>query len=119
MRSGYQDNLPPEPLPNQRGRPKQSKARNLLDRLHTHQKTVLAFLYDFAVPFDNNLAERDIRMLKVQQKVSGGLRSLAGAQVFCRLRGYLSTLQKQGQPLLVALGHVFEGVPLTPPSLAG
>jgi transposase len=100
--------------PGQRGRLKQSKARNLLERLQTHQEAVLAFLDDFAVPFENSQAERDLRMVKVQQKISGGFRSQAGADAFCRIRGYLSTLRKQGQAVLPALQSVFAGTPLLP-----
>jgi len=101
-------------LPRKRGRPKQSVARNLLDRLDRHRDQVLAFLYDFAVPFDNNQAERDLRMMKVQQKISGTFRSTEGADAFCRLRSYLGTLHKQGKNLLSALEHVFRGNPLEP-----
>jgi transposase len=89
-------------------------ARNLLDRLDQHRDQVLAFLYDFAVPFDNNQAERDVRMRKVQQKISGTFRSTEGADAFCRLRSYLGTLQKQGKSLLSALENVFRGNPLEP-----
>ena len=100
--------------PGARGKCKQSPARNLLDRLRKHQKAVLYFLEDLRVDFDNNLAERDLRMIKVQQKVSGCFRSLAGAQAFSCIRGYVSTLRKQGLPLLSALQATLCGHPVRP-----
>ena len=97
-----------------RGRKKQSKSKNLLDRLAARRKEVLAFMYDFTVPFDNNLAERDLRMMKVQQKISGCFRTHQGAQNFCRIRGYISTLKKQGRHILSAITSIFAGQPLLP-----
>ena len=115
LQVGYQANPPdpPAPVP-KKGRRKQSAARNLLDRLCLHQEAALAFLQDLRVPFDNSQAERDIRMLKVQQKVSGCFRTPRGAQIFCRLRAYLSSLRKQGLNLFTALQHTFLGHPLLP-----
>ena len=100
--------------PGHRGRVKQSDARNLLDRLHKDQQAVWAFLENLHVPFDNNQAERDLRMIKVQQKVSGCFRTEAFAQAFARIRGYLSTLRKQGLPLLSALQATLQGLPVLP-----
>jgi transposase len=115
LAEGYQANPPdPPPKTGKKGRRKQSAARNLLDRLSKHQEAVLLFLDNFAVPFDNSLAERAIRMVKVQQKISGCFRSPAGAQAFCRIRGYLSTLRKQGLPVLTTLEQALLGHPVSP-----
>lgn len=100
-------------VPPRRGRRKQAPVRNLLDRLWTYEDEVLLFLDDFAVPFDNNQAERDLRMVKVQQKISGTFRTPAGAHAFCRLRSVLSTWRKQGHSALDALETLFAGQPLT------
>jgi len=114
LQQGLAANPPPVGTGGKRGRPKQSVARNLLLRLQEHQEQVLAFLYDFAVPFDNNQAERDVRMMKVQQKVSGCFRSTEGADAFCRIRSYICTLRKQGKQILSALEHVFGGEVIYP-----
>jgi transposase len=112
---GYTAN-PPDPPPKipKKGRRKQSQARNLLDRLSKNQADVLRFLDDFRVPFDNNQAERDLRMVKLQQKISGCFRSGEGATAFARIRGYLSTLRKQSLPILTALEMALVGHPLLP-----
>jgi transposase len=114
LAAGLAANPPPARLMRQRGRIKQSPARNLLERLWLGQEQALAFLGDLTIPFDNNQAERDLRMLKVQQKISGSFRSETGAAAFARIRGYLSTLSKQGQALLAALEALFAGQPVYP-----
>lgn len=113
LNEGLLANPPPKPT-GKRGRPKQTPARNLLDRLVTHREAILAFLHDFRVPFDNHQAERDLRMLKVKSKVSGCFRSPEGADQFCRIRGYISTLRKQGYSVLDGLTSVFAGQPFMP-----
>lgn len=99
-----------------RGKKKQHKVKNFHDRLVNHKKEVLAFLVDFSLPFDNNLAERDVRMVKVKQKISGCFRSDQGAKTFCRIRGYISTAKKQGRNVFGALNDAFEGAALIPVS---
>jgi transposase len=96
------------------GRSAQSKAANLLDRLEDFDWSILAFLWDGRVPFTNNQAEQDIRMIKVRQKISGCFRTLRGAQIFCRIRSYLSTCRKQGRNLWQALQRAVSGAPFIP-----
>jgi transposase len=114
LANGLAANPPPERQPHRRGRVKQSPARNLLERLLFQQDQILAFLEDFTIPFDNNQAEQDLRMLKVQQKIAGSFRAHAGSAAFARIRGYLSSMRKQGVALLAALQTVFTGQPLYP-----
>ncbi|MBA2678779.1 MAG: IS66 family transposase [Ktedonobacteraceae bacterium] len=94
---------PPSLPSGKRGRPPQSAGHNLVERLDTFRVSVLAFVHDFSVPFDNNLAERDLRMMKLRLKISGGFRTENGAAIFCRIRGYLSTMLKQGHHAISVL----------------
>lgn len=93
---------------------KKSKALNLLNRLSLYKEQILAFMYDFDIPFDNNQAERDIRMTKVKQKISGTFRSSCGADAFTRIRGYVSTIRKHGLDVLDCIKSVFTDFILDP-----
>jgi transposase len=114
LADGLAANPPPERPPGQKGRLKQSPARNLLERLWMGQDAVLAFLDDLTIPFDNNQAEQDLRMLKVQQKIAGSFRAASGSEAFARIRSYCASLRKQGVALLAALQTVLSGQPLYP-----
>jgi transposase len=105
---------PPFSLPKKKGRVKQTKAKNLLDRLQRDAASFLLFLSDFRVPFTNNGSEQDLRMVKFQQKISGSFRSETGPVAFCRIRGYFSTMAKQGYRLCSVAHQLFAGVPLSP-----
>jgi len=117
VEAGYAQNpvAAPSPGPQRRGRRKQSKARNLLDRFRDHPDGILAFMRDFSIPFDNNLSERDLRMMKLRQKISGTFRNFGALVDFCRIRGYVSTARKNGVNALDALQRVFLGRPFVPP----
>lgn len=103
------------PLPKiqekKRGKQKKPKQLNFLERFAKHKDSVLAFVYDFNIPFDNNLAERDIRMVKVKQKVSGTFRSLNGAKYFARIRSYISTLKKNKKNVFEEIRNALSGNP--------
>jgi transposase len=99
LRRGWHDLPPPQKTPGKRGRAKKSKAANLHARLVTYCDSVLRFLRDPDVPFTNNLAERDIRMVKLREKISGCSRTFTGAETFARIRGYISTSLKQDEDL--------------------
>jgi transposase len=105
---------PRAPPSGQRGRTQQSKALNLIDRLRLYADDVWRFMTDAGVPFTNNLGEQVLRMPKVKQKVSGGLRTPGSLDTFCTLRSYLATLHKQGAHLFHALTLTFQGTPPQP-----
>jgi len=92
-----------------RGRLKRSKSRNLLERLRNYENDVLRFMDKRDVPFTNNQGENDLRMTKVQQKISGCFRSFEGATAFCRCRSYISTCRKKGLTSSKSLQLLFDG----------
>jgi transposase len=97
-----------------RGRPKQSKATNLIGRLRDYSDDVWRFMTQANVPFTNNLAEQTVRMPKVKQKVSGCFRTLHGAQTYCVIRSYCATMHKQGANIFESLAAAFKGAPPQP-----
>ncbi len=111
LQQGYKANPPPkvEHKKRKRGRVKKTEPLNLLDRLRDYSKETLAFMYDFDVPFDNNLSERDIRMMKLRLKISGTFRNKFGADMFCRIRGFISTIKKQEINVLDAIEGIWTG----------
>jgi len=115
LSDGWETNpLPQKPPPKKRGRQAKSKAQNLLTRLSDFEGSVLAFLHDINVPFTNNLAEQDIRMIKVRLKISGCFRSVHGAEHFARIRSYFSTARKQGKNILDSITAAIKGKPFLP-----
>jgi len=115
LRKAWEANpLPKNPLKKKRGRVKKTKSQNFLTRLEDHESSVLAFFHDINIPFSNNLAEQDIRMIKVRLKISGCFRTLNGAKQFARIRGYLSTLRKQKQNILYFVTAAIKGQPFIP-----
>jgi len=120
VQAGFEAN--PAPMPptegevKKRGRPPQPPPVNLLIRLRNFKDQVLAFMSDFHIPFDNNQGERDIRMVKIKQKVSGGFRTLEGAKRFGRIRGYISTARKNAKNVFEAIRDAFDGSPFIPSS---
>jgi len=100
---------PPTEPPKTKRKPKQCKGKNLLDRLVEHKEGTLMFFINLLVPFTNNLAERDLRMLKVKEKISGCFASFKGAEMFNRIRGFISTMKKNNRSVLEELANVLKG----------
>jgi len=100
---------PPIKTPGKRGRYKRTKSRNLVERLIKHQDAVLAFAFNEKVPFTNNLAERDIRPVKIKQKISNSFRSFEGAEIYARIEGFISTARKNKMNIFNQLCSTFEG----------
>ena len=119
---GFAANPTPAPAPDsetkKRGRKKQSYPKNLLDRLSNGRKEVLLYLHDFSVPFDNNQAERDIRPVKVRQKISGSFRSVFGGTLYSRIRSYISTVKKHKLNPLQAIRDALQGKPFLPRTIS-
>jgi transposase len=103
------DKEEPPPIKNKRGKPTNSKGRNLMNRLVIHQTAVLAFAFDVNIPFTNNQAERDIRHVKVKQKVAMSFRTFKGAQIYARIQGFVTTTKKQGQNTFNQLCNIING----------
>jgi transposase len=103
----------PPPQYGKRGKPKNSKGRNLLNRLVEHQDAVLAFAFTEAIPFTNNQAERDIRCLKTKQKVATSFRTFKGAQTYARIQSFISTLRKHNMNVLHNLTLAFNQQPIS------
>lgn len=113
LQLGHEQNPPPTRT-GKRGPIGRSKTANVLRRLDQDRHEVLLFAHDFRVPFDNNLAERDLRMIKLQQKISGSWRTTTGAHGFLALRSYLSTAAKQGRELIDTLSRLVDHEPWLP-----
>ena len=118
IRRGFADNPFTPPKEKKRGRVKRTPPLNLLIRLRDYRAETLAFMYDFRVPFDNNAAERDVRMVKVKQKVSGCFRTSEGAERFARIRGYISAARKNSKNIFEAIREAFRGDPFIPDAAA-
>lgn len=110
LERGYQANPLPITPPGKKGKKKRGATRCLLDRFRSHKDEVLRFLWNPLVPFTNNQAERDVRMMKVQQKVSGTFRSRKGADAFCRIMSFVSTTRKLGRNACEAIADAFRGL---------
>jgi transposase len=115
IQEGIEENPPPQDYKDhvkKRGRTAQTKAKNLLDRFIHYKEFILRFFNDLRVSFDNNQAERDIRMMELQQKIFGTFRSIEGAVAFCRIRAYISTVRKNSLNVMDTILAALNGAPL-------
>lgn len=106
---GEKSEPPPKKTPGEKGRYKRTKGRNLVERLIREKEAVLAFAFNEGVPFTNNLAERDIRPIKVKMKISNCFRTFKGAEIYARIESFLSTARKQKRNVFEELCNTFDG----------
>ena len=117
MMTGVKENPPPKISKSQkeiRERLKQIKTKNILDRFTEYKEEILRFATNLRIPFDNNQAEKDLRMVRVQQNISGSFRTPHGTDAFCRNRGYISTILKNMMSVINSFYAAFQGAPLIP-----
>ncbi len=121
IQQGYGQHPMPEKQVGKRGSPKKTKTQNMLLRFDSHKEDILRFMSNFSIPFDNNLAEQAIRMMKVKQKISGCFRSKDGASSFAIIRSYIDTMRKNCYSIMDAIGLAMAGKPIIPfhPDLQG
>lgn len=114
IQQGYSQHPLPEKQVGKRGSPRKTKTQNMLQRFEKHKEDILRFMINFSIPFDNNLAEQAIRMMKVKQKISGCFRSKDGASSFAIIRSYIDTMRKNGYAIMDAIGLAVAGKPIIP-----
>ena len=111
IKTAYEENPLPETPAKKRGRKKKSKVLNLICRLENYKESVCLFIKNLCVPFDNNQAERDLRMVKVKTKVSGCFRSEEGAQEYLTIMSYIGSARKHGINAFTAIREALNGNP--------
>lgn len=114
LEAGHAENPGIKRFKNKRGKPKKTRAQNMLERMRNYKDNILAFVYNFDIPFDNNLAERDIRMEKVRQKISGTIKGKNSCRDITDIRSYISTARKNGVSIIEAIKDAFNGFPFVP-----
>lgn len=114
LEAGEKEHPLPDKIRGKRGRVKKTKSRNLLERFQNHKESVVGFLKDFSIPFGNNAAEQAIRMMKLQQKISGSFRSDTGAKTFADIRSYIDTMRKRGFDIIDTIALAIRGKAVIP-----